>query len=263
MLSNPLNVLQFIQKYPALADLKDESLLDLQMSILDEPDAYDHVRKSGQYLRLRNQHVHPFLCDQISMNKFDILFNEATGKRQTIGKYITGLLIFMATDEVSTEITPVYQPVCLEWLRYDAISQKDQYVIMDEGFGNYYVYDGSAFVAVTDVEKEHLTGNYRKDISLIHTVNGTIHEPFNGSHDVTACLVSFQLIYKLLDETSSKEFFVTNGIREIRSDQISPIKHIFIFSGEAIKEQQIMPAKYANRSHLCPPCSTIFGFDLA
>ncbi len=263
MLSNPLNVIPFVQRHRSLNGLLDESLIDLQMSILDEPDAYDHVIKCHLYLRLRNQYVKPLLCDQVSMNKFEPLFNEVTGKRQVIGKYITGLLVFMATDETSTEITPIYQPVCLDWKDYDGSAQKDRYVIQDTGYGNYYIYDGNDFAVVSEAEKNKLVANYRKDMSFIHTIGGANYDPFNAAHDVTACLVTFQLIYKLLDETPSETLFVTNGIREIRSDQTSPIKHMFIFSGEAIKEHQAAPAKYANRSHLCPPCSTIFGFDLA
>lgn len=261
--SNPLARKPFVQKHPQLKALIAEDLLDLQMSVMEEPEAHEHVLKCHSYLHLKGQNLSHLLSSMISLNDFDGLFKEATDKKRNGDKYITCLQVYLASEGENPVMFPVYQPVYLKRTHYDPITQKYMYTIPTDGLGKFYVHDKQNFVPIPESEKNRLVRNYQEDMTMIHTINGANYTAFDPNHDVESCLIPFQLMYKLMDETPSQELFVTNAIREIEADEASPIKHIVIVSGEKVDEIPVNPAKYANRSHLCPPCANIFGFDLA
>jgi hypothetical protein len=264
MQSNPLDVTVFLRNHQELSAIAQEDLIDLQMSIMDEPEAHEHVTKCYSYLHLNGQNLSQLLCHSIPLKVFEDRFVQISNERRNGERYITCLKVYLASKDEASTVFPVYQPIYLKWMRYDAVMQKDQYEIPTYGYGKYYIFDGSKFDNILDSEKDSLVNNYQSKIALIHTVSGTNYTSFDSIKDVESCLVPFQLIYKLMHETPSKEIFITNAMRELKSDLSSPMKHIIMVSGERVDETiPLVPAKYANRSHLCPPCTASFGFDLA
>jgi hypothetical protein len=271
---NPLFMEPFIQANPEFIAVPNEDLLNVQMSILTQQEAYDHVIKCNSRIQLMGQDLGVLQICEIPLLAFKNMFEEATSKRKNSDNYITALKIYMASK--ATKMTPIFQPVYLKRLRYDPATQKELYQIPSYGHGGFYEFcqgepatgsdpaTESEFKPITDSDRTTLITNYtKKDMTMVHR-SGESYKSFILDTDVESCLFPFQTIYKIMQETPSSKIFLTNAIREVGYDLINPNKHVFILSGEVIDKDIPLQAKYANRSHLCPPCNSVdFGFDLA
>lgn len=264
--SNPLQIVPFTQTYRQLKALIDEDLVDLQMSIMDEQEAQDHVVMCRSLLKFKGSSLPSLLIYKIPLTAFSVMFEEATSKRLNSDKYITAVKIYMASN--GTGIMPIFQPVYLKQKNFDPATQKYLYQIPSYGNGSYYTFDGNAFVKITNDNDrivsmlEYTNGN----MTLVHK-DGDGFKPFIQDTDVESCLFPFQTIYKVMQDSNSEYAFLTNAIRRVNFDMNAPNKHIVIMSGEEVNEIEgafVELAKFANRSHLCPPCDGLnFGFDLA
>lgn len=266
--SNPLLRSALINSHRELSDIANEDLIDLQMSIMEKQEAHSHVVKCHSLLKLNSNSLTSLLIYKIPLTAFKIMFDEATSKRKNLDRYITAVKIFMASD--GTKMTPIFQPVYLKQKAYDPATQKDLYQIPLYGNGSYYTFNGtSTFDKIIDdnirvTKVNNYTNNTPPGMTLIH-INGDSYKSFIQEKDVESCLFPFQTIYKVMQESSSNNAYLTNAIREVSYDVSNPNKHVFIVSGEVIDETlPLVPAKFANRSHLCPPCDGVnFGFDPA
>lgn len=276
--TNPLDLDEFIKSHPEFRSVSQEDLLDAQMSIMDEEEVHEYIKKCDDCLRVSGMKLPPRSIAEIPFTEFESLFLEATGKHLGGDKrrYITALKIFMGSQE-NAGIVPIFQPVYLKRMRYDAMTQKELYQIPSYGHGSFYKLvkkntnksdstDNTMFEEIKEDERMKIIRNYREGTMTIIHEEGQTHTKFIQDTDVEACVFPFQTLFKLIQERTSVEetIFLTNAIREIIVDDGYENKHVFIISGEKINfEGPDKQARFANRSHLCPPCNSVdFGFDV-
>ncbi len=263
--SNPLNLDAFVSSHEEFKEVSKEDLLDVQMSIMDEEDVHRYVEKCMNCLRIFDERPDPESIVKIPLSAFEGLFLEATRKRLHDNRYITALKIFMGSQE-NVGIVPIFQPAYLKRARYDAVTQKELYQIPSYGYGRCYkfVEANSMFEEIGRDERMKLIESYKTESMEIIRQEGEPLSRFKQDTDVESCLFPFQTLFKLIQETPSDSIFLTNAIREVIVDNTYENKHVFIVSGEKINfEGPEIKAKFANRSHLCPPCNAVdFGFDV-
>ncbi|WP_300665503.1 hypothetical protein, partial [Fluviicola sp.] len=248
-----------------------EDLLDAQMSVMTKLEVDDYVKKCDIYLKLFGKKLDSYSILEIPFSEFEDLFLEATGKHLN-GRYITAIKIFMGSQE-GVGVFPIFQPVYLKRTRYDTITQKELYQIPTYGHGKFYKFveekpAGEKFVKMEEGDRDKIIENYTNgSMTMVHGKDQP-HTKFIHDIDVEACLFPFQTLFKLIQEKDPKvekeAIFLTNAIRTVIVDNVYENKHVFIISGEKIENKELdLPAKFANRSHLCPPCNTVdFGFDV-
>jgi hypothetical protein len=206
---------------------------------------------------------------EVHVNKFADLFNEASNKRLGSERYITALCITFGAD--GNTVIPIVQSVYLKWVGYDAVSQKDIYTARSNSFGVNKIFNGTDFVTISTGDKTAFVTNYRENIKIKHKSTLNLSGFVEGT-DVESVIVPFQFLYSVIYYHNIEQGgkveplgVITQGVREVLYDRNSPIKHFVFVSGARLAGIIDTPVKYANRSHLCPPCSNLadnFGFDL-
>lgn len=264
--ANPTPVQDIIDSHleidrPDVESLKEEDLLDLTMAEMSREEADLHADACARYLTLKGNPVlrQNVTSVEATLIQFKKLLVEATKKRIGNDRYITALSITLGVS--GNDFKPVFRPVYLRWLRYDAETQKDLYHAAASAYGNYYKFDAGGFQPISKVEGDRMVSEYKSNIKIVHK-NGDSPQPFLAGVDVESVLIPLQTIYTVICSTTDYMGYITQAVRSVQYDAASPIKHIVMVSGDSIAlvDRVII---YANRSHLCPPCSTIFGFDLA
>jgi hypothetical protein len=261
--TNPADRIALVAAHPGLQPILHEDLLDLQMSIMSDVEFNEHVRLCNDFLHLNGIKIADLTFMTIPFDAFEDLFNEVADKRINGVRYVTALQVFFGCKDGG--FFPVFQPIYMHWEKYDPVTQKELYVVPTDGFGNYYYFEGMQFHRINgepelSLQKEW-RNNYQNDISIIHH-EGELHTNFIPDIDIESCIFPFQVIYKVLQELNSDNAYLTHAIRKVSFDSTHPIKHSVIFSGEEY-QGLVDEAKYANRSHLCPPCNGIsIGYDV-
>lgn len=266
--TNPTPIQAIIDSHSDQADrdvvksLREEDLLDLQMAEMTEDEAEAHVLACDTYLEFNGNPIsHPDLtiveADLILFKDFLV---EATKKRNGTERYITAMSITFGA--VGDRVIPIFQSVYLKWVRYDAGSQNDLYDAPYTSYGKCYKFDNAAgFVSISQTDKERMLEDYKRGIKIAHK-SGEGLQNFRPTVDVESILIPLQTIYTVTCNTVNLVGYITHGVREVQYDNASPRKHIVMASGLQLPFIG-NPVVYANRSHLCPPCTASFGFDLA
>lgn len=241
--------------------LREEDLLDLTMAEMSEEEAKRHADACSRYLTLNSNIIlsQDVTLVKAELHKFKQFLLEATRKRSGKDRYITALNITFGA--VENDVKLILRPVYLQWLRYDVETQKDLYHASDSAYGNHYKFVNSDFQFISKSERDRMVSDYKNGIKIVHKDGGN-HESFRLNVDVESILIPLQTIYTVICNTEDFIGYITQAVRNVQYDRTSPIKHIVMVSGYEVGAVEKMVI-YANRSHLCPPCSNIFGFDLA
>lgn len=266
--TNPTPIQTIINSHLNQADrdvvksLNEEDLLDLQMADMTEDEAEAHVLACDTYLEFNGN---PIPHDHLTIVEADlILFKdflvEATKKRTGTERYITALSITFGA--IGDRIMPIFQSVYLKWIRYDSASQKDLYDAPYTSYGKCYKFDNAGFALISQTDKEQMLENYKLGVKIAHKSSEGLQK-FRPTVDVESILIPLQTIYTVTCNTTSLVGYITHGVREVQYDSASPRKHIVMANGLNLMPFVGNTIIYANRSHLCPPCTTSFGFDLA
>ena len=260
--TNPVPIEDIVNNHQNVESLRDEDKLDLSLAEMEKEEFESIVLACNSYLTFNNNSIpSPQLTiSEIGFDLFKDFLTEAAGKRNGTERYMTALSITLAaTGDV---ITPIYQSVYLKWIRYDVSTQKNLYEIPNLGYGEFYKFHQGQFVKIpTKAERDTLIENYRQGIKLIHK-NGETLQDFRPNTDVESILIPLQVIYTVMHNAHPSNLFISNAVRDVQYDSNSPIKHIVGVSGFRVPIAG-KPVLYADRSHLCPPCTASFGFDLA
>ncbi len=259
--TNPTPVNDIVNNHMYVGSLINEDLLDLSLSEMTEEEADAHALACNTYLTFKGSTISPqyLTIAEAGFDLFKDFLAEATGKRIGTERYITALSITFGA--IGNYIRPIYQSVYLKWARHDAPTQKDLYAVSDSGYGEYYKFDGGAFVKISQTDRNTMVADYKKDIKIRHK-NAENLEAFRPGVDAESILIPLQTIYTVMHNAHPSKLFITHAIREVQADRTSPMKHIVMVSGYKVPFVGL-PVLYANRSHLCPPCAASFGFDLA
>lgn len=249
-------ICDIIQKNHSLNSLKNEAILDTSKSIVEIRIAVEEMAKCNDHLQINGKPIEDsnLVMDSIQYNAFDFLFNEATVLRGSSNlPYITGIRVHIGMKDY--KIVLVFQPTCM--IKSTNPSEPNRYYTFD---GQYYIYDGrrEIFVPATTAEITSIV-TYQSTIKIKH--HGKIDfDIFDPNQDTKSVIIPFQVIYSLIyDNPQETDLFLFNSIVENNNR----INHTILMGtgndedGEQLYGYGDLTGKYANRSHLCPPCDYV------
>ncbi|WP_341903944.1 hypothetical protein [Fluviicola taffensis] len=229
----------------------------------DDVDSVEAIRRLNYFQTnlLLNKKTVMDTAAILSRDNVDFLYDKV-GPLATNKKCITGVLVHFA-DKINGGVHtfhPVFQPVFLSLKQYDACSMT--YVYETTHSDKYYHFSGSELVLCIDGEEQQWLLDYGKYTTINH--NKDTSKPFSSvitNVDTESQLFPFQLIYTLMDDNQADQVIFKNCMTEFVHDPSIELKHSLLMSSPAINNNGPFFNKYANRSHLCPPCGR-FGFTL-
>lgn len=257
---------QLVYSNPLISSLRNEDVLNLEMDDVDSVEGQARLQRSQSNLRLSR--IPPIIdIAQISSDQMEILYNKVSGFTTPQKQCLTALIVHHAMETVDGKdvYNPLYQPVFLKWIRKDHVSQTNVYELKEQG--NYYVLNGSEkFSQRTDYDDRKNLYKGRFEICPNHN-HPPVFRSFidNPPTDTKCALFPFQLIFTLMKHNGNDTVLLHHSVNGTGSNEMDdiPLYHSILLSSKRITNTGLFAGKYANRSHLCPPCSeTEFGFNL-
>lgn len=247
----PTPVCNIVEYYQLLGedvrDLKNEDVIDQELAELGPDIAEPEIDDSDKYLKISSGLLRQEIV-RIDRIAFVELFKRASKMRLGTISYVTGLKIHFGL--VGSEISPVFQPVFMERKIMDS-----GIYTYDTNFELFYVYNPRT-KQFDDAERGDFEkiNTYKSSIQIKREVNGNF-APFSSSEDAEGVVFSFQTIFSLLYcNDNDEEVFLYNAIRK----ENNKMKHCILLATKSKPFlEPVFENKYANRSHLCPPCSSI------
>ncbi len=249
-----------------LEDLPKEDSLNLETDDVDSDEARRRLEAFQDRVQIDGFKV-PEDAARIPKSGIDFLYGEV--KNLANNECITALFVHFACKQIGVKLvfTPLFQPVFLTLDDYDDYSLTDIYQIHSRGKVYYYSEADLKFIECqkTDSIDEELEwrDNYRSNRTTIKRVKD-INQPymwFKPQTDSESQLFPFQLIYTLLKDNNSGEVVFKNCMSEFKKNPRVSFKHsMFLSAHPQMGGKGSFFGKHANRSHLCPPCTTKFGF---
>jgi hypothetical protein len=248
-------ICKIIKKNGALDALRNEDVLQINITIVEVPTAIEEMVRCKNHLQINGKPIEDsnLTMNSIQYNAFDKLFTEATTLRGTsTQRYVTGLRVHLGIK--GSKVVLLFQPTCLS--KSPNPNEPNRYYAFD---GLYYTYDNSQekFVPATVEELAYIT-NYQSTIRIKH-FGKEIYEILDQSVDTRSIVIPFQIIFSLIyDNEQNSDVFLFNAIVN-GGDKIN---HTMLM-GTGNDDDGIHPitgeytGKYANRSHLCPPCNYV------
>lgn len=200
----------------------------------------------------------------LSRDNVDFLYNKVKHRPTTNKKCLTGILVHFANrvNGATHEFHPLFQPVFLELKQYDPYSMT--YIYETSFSDKCYHLDvaGTTLVMCVGDEEKNWRLDYGKFTTINHSKDST--NPFGSfitNVDSESQLFPFQLMYTLMDHNQADQITFQNCMSEFIHDPSVSLKHSMLLSSPDNGNGGPFFRKYANRSHLCPPCGR-FGFTL-
>jgi hypothetical protein len=243
-----------------IGKIHEERTLDMQIAEVDVMNPLPQIDYLNTVAKLTNGNSVLIDLDSeiidIDTSAFDQLYEYALSLKGMNG-HITALKIWLGLDS-NLKVTPLFQPVCANF------KSGTTYTVSD--YNKIYYYDengspGQMFQEYTSAFD--LRENYRKNIRIKHA-GDTDFKEFIECDDTEAIIYPFQTIYTLMYD-NPKANFVTlkNSIATTKTGLLKDQNAILLQAIKITKEvTESFAGKYANRSHLCPPCREINDFDL-
>jgi len=246
---------------PISPNFINEDALNLET---DDVESNEANRRLGYFQTnfLLNRIKLPETAAVLSRANIDFLY-EKVGQRATVNKKcITALLVHFANRINGGVHTfhPLFQSVFLELKQYDAYSMT--YIYETTYSDEIYHFSGADLVPCVDNEQQQWILDYGKFGTINHSKD--LAKPFTTlitNVDSESQLFPFQLIYTLMDHNKADQVTFKNCMSEFVHDPSISLKHSMLMSSPDIGNGGPFYQKYANRSHLCPPCGR-FGFTL-
>lgn len=232
-------------KFPRISDMNGEDRLDLEFVKLEPSTAEDEIDYCNDYLKTTDGELNP-LIEKIQSAHFEKLFNEVSKMRLPTESYLSGLKILFGLDE--KQIVPMFQPVFLSRVT-SGVPGNHTYI---PKFGLYYNYDYTNGFSVAKEGDFDRLSNYRKSIQIKRQTGN--YTAFNSKDDVEGVIFPFQTIYTLLNDNTENFANLYNAIRFVEGEA----KHCVLLTTQVAPFNfGLLEDKYANRSHLCPPCTVV------
>ena len=258
-----LNITAKFSQFPTLNQLEKEDLLDLQMIPLEKPEGDLAVNNAQSYLKINNQPI-DMVVNNLPIVELVELFNEVNRLRKNpLVRYLTGIQIYFGSQD--NKLFLIYQPVYMEWVDYDGAGQNDLYKVIGRCGMYSFNTENNQFVLDTTNQSEIWISNYKQLIRIKHNdITGTVHEKFIPYHDTESLIFPFQTIFTLLHDNDGEIVEIRNSIAKVNYDVTNKVKHRVLLYVEPSVGVEAFDQKYANRSHLCPPCNGVnLGYNLA
>ncbi|MNU74590.1 hypothetical protein D3C71_640960 [compost metagenome] len=253
-------ICKIVGKNSALAALMNEDVLDVQLTVVGVPTAIQEISNCHTHLSIDKEEIKNLVVDSIRYKTLDHMFKEATLLRGTSTQpYVTGLKVSLGIK--AGKMFLVFQPVYLS-KSTDVINEPNRYYV-HEGLHYRYKDDLDGFVPARAEDLTTLVC-YHDTIQIKH-LGETDFKAFNDQIDSKAVIIPFQVIFSLVyDNPNNTDVFLFNAVVKRVISGISQINHTVLIGAD--NDEGIMvkgingglfTGKYANRSHLCPPCSYV------
>lgn len=256
---------QLVHLNPLIGLLRNEDVLNLEMDDVDSVEGQLRLQRSQTNLRLNG--IPPVIdIGQVSSEQMETLYSKVSHFTTPLKKCLTGVKIYHAMETIGGRDTykPLYQPVFLKWVREDHISHTHIYEIKNEG--DHYLWTNSEFFICTNPDDRKAL--YKSHFEICPNYNQPpifrtfIHNP---PIDTEFVLFPFQLIFTLMEHNGNDTMLLHHSVNGTGANDTNdiPLHHSILLSSKSISNTGLFAGKYANRSHLCPPCSkTEFGFNV-
>jgi hypothetical protein len=260
----PAPIEELVNNNANLSDLHNEDRLNLELVDVESSEGLRRIQLANSNVRWKGNHASiPSLLIELSRSAVDQFFEEVKSSQNK--KFVTALEFFWGAvikGDGTYETRLLYQPVFLGWTKHSGTSNNHLYTIA--GRGNVYYIKNGAFAAPTVQEKVLWVKNYKEQIEIKHTSTDSF-SGFVDGNDVTSIIFPFQTIYTLMQDNEADKIYLHSCVLEITHENLYPRKHSVLLSSELVNPIGPFAGKYANRSHLCPPCEEGIGlgFDLA
>lgn len=243
----PTPMPEILRKFPEVQDMDSEDVLDLEFVAMGQADAEDEINDCDEYLRINSSSgfIDQFVM-KIKNDHFEELFSDATQMHVGSESYVTGLKIFFGLN--GSKIYPVFQPIYS--CRTTSGSPGNHTYVPKFGLHYIYHYIGGFKIA----RKSHFDKilNYRNNVEIKRSTGN--FTKFDSKNDVEGVIFPFQTIYTLMNDNNENSVLLYNAIRMEQGEA----KHCILLTTQIKPFKYIFEDKYANRSHLCPPCTLAY-----
>lgn len=245
--------------YPYVKRILGEDRINLEQNDVESNIGDNWIIRGRNHLKFNNAPIHPKF-DSIPLNQLDILFNEVSSI-SIPGPFITALKVMFVSKNGQLDLR--FQPIKLSYRYRDHNNQKHNYQISALG-KTYYLENDTFKVERNDIKT--LIQEYRDNIKILK--DPTNPDTFSNHElgvDSLYMIFPFQLIYQLLLDNLSDNLDLFNVAIGTEDSDVAPFFHSLllkaVINGSGPITPEMFTNKYADRSHLCPPCSgDYFGF---
>lgn len=243
----PTPVANIINANSNLSLMNNEDILNLEFAPLTKEYAEPEIDMTRTHV-IGGAFAPNELITKIPKASFDILFERASKMRIGTESYVTGLKIYFGID--GNNIFPVFQPLYLK--RITDVLGDNSY--QEKGELHYVLNGSNAFVEAKKSDYDKITA-YQKNVRILHS-NEMNHSNFR-SGDTEGVIFPFQTIYTLLlDNSGSLDVYLYNAFRL----ELGVLQQCILLATKTKPfPKTIFENSYANRSHLCPPCTVIYS----
>jgi hypothetical protein len=247
---------RLIVEFPFLKNkINGEIKLDMEIAEVRMITNLPQVAQFSNVVRLKNTSI-TLNSDVIDIHKdaFEKLYADSVNMSQASGDYITAVKIWLGLEE-NNKLKLLFQPICIQK------NNENDYLVCNHE--TIYFYDQSKtnaekFQPINTIDAEALKKRYRKSMEIFH-LNETIFRNFVKDFDTEAIIYPFQTIFTLIYDnlSANNSVMLRNSIATNRQSGNLDNRHSILLYTTKAPEKEILDFKnkYANRSHLCPPCA--------
>lgn len=253
------NLEEIASTYPAVKRILGEDNINLEQNDIEMMKGDDWIQQGMDYLRFMDLPINSLILS-LPLDQINILFNDVSGIAIP-GSYFSALKVNFVSK--NNQLTLLFQPIKLSYRHYDTNSLRHMYQISAQG-------------RIWNFENNQLNTEKNNPDAYIRAYMGNISiqkDPANPGNysrhsegvDSLYMIFPFQLIYQLLHDNLSSALEFHNVAIGLDSPEKAPVFHSLILksaiSGSGPFVPGIFTDKYADRSHLCPPCTGFYyGF---
>ncbi len=177
-------------------------------------------------------------------------------------RYITGLRIHFGF--FGDKIKLLYQPVIMEWEKFDGITLDDMYKVVEKKDAQGKpVYYNELALDVNEATASSYKNDYKAYIRIKHNLDVLEQHTAHTPKDIDSIIVTFQAIFSLMEKENSEKLFLHNSVRKLKENPSDSVRHSILMSATKVILAPDSNSQFSNRSHLCPPCGSTVGFDIA
>jgi hypothetical protein len=253
---------KLIQAHNNLAPMDNEDQLTLELVDVDQIEGVNRISLFTTHIKLNGSIISPEIIE-LTRAQIDHFYSEVNIYPTVQKKCLTALQVSFACKTPDV-FTPIYRSVFMVWKEYNSNSNNHFY--SPKKFGKFYYYESGVRTEITENESDYWGTNYQQAVTIKH--NSSSLEPYGkfiDGIDTMTVVFPFQTIYTLMKENNCDKIKLFSCMSEIKHQSSNPMKHGILLSALPVEPASgQLKDKYANRSHLCPPCNgALFGFDIA
>lgn len=241
--------------------LKNEDTLNLELSVVS-PDEGNLRIFHGETHLLLNDELIPTDLATIQKAELEILYDQVAGYTSTDKGCLTALRISYGAIVVDGEIKMdlFYKPLYLNYHEYRENTHSYMYSISQSG--DLYNLINGKFEIVSEEDYDDAYNLLKDSLTIRHTLDTPIFEPFVEGKDVNYVIVPFQTIFTLLFDNGNNTLVLKNNVETVLHEVNYSVKQTILLHSDEITSNGPFAGQFANRTTWGPPYFLEFGFTL-